>query len=272
MIDLVRRKPFRQQCLHLRHLGRFLLPLQGPELAPVASWFPEGKEKTAIGAEGGGQDLPAKALDGNVIALALEPGSVGNHFEGPNIPFAAQKEMVLVGTSQGGPRLKGERRRCIPAVLNGRQDVGGLACVERNPHLLRQPRVVEILAGGPNMGGISILVIHTPARVRTLGKINQALPFPLEIRVVIHCEEIAVVVEVEILAVPQTMGEDLEFAAVRITAQDTARMRIAHPLAFLRQDVGPAIAHAPVELAIICLQNAVKVVVAVPDVGGESMG
>jgi len=88
----------------------------------------------------------------------------------------------------------------------------------------------------------------------------------------VHCEKVAVVVEVEILAVPQTMGEHLEFAAIRIASQDTAGMRIAYPLAFLRQDVCPAIAHAPVELAVVSLQDAVEVVIPVPDVGREPMG
>ena len=38
----------------------------------------------------------------------------------------------------------------------------------------------------------------------------------------IHCEQIPVVVEVEILTVPEAMGEHLKFTAIRIASQDTA--------------------------------------------------
>ena len=41
---------------------------------------------------------------------------------------------------------------------------------------------------------------------------------------------------------------------------------------FFSQDIHTAIAHAPIELAVIALDNAVEVMIAVANVGGEAMG
>ena len=87
----------------------------------------------------------------------------------------------------------------------------------------------------------------------------------------IHGEKISVIVEIEILAISQAAGEDLEPAAVRIAAQDRAGVWIGKAFAFLRDDVEPAVAHAPVELAIVTAHDAVQVVISIADVIRKSM-
>ena len=49
-------------------------------------------------------------------------------------------------------------------------------------------------------------------------------------------------------------------------------MWVSHAPAVLSHDVETAIAHAPVNLAVVALHDAVKVVVAIAEVRGEAVG
>ena len=180
--------------------------------------------------------------------------------------------MIPVGAAQCRARLKRECGRGVPAVLNGRQEVRRLTLVKWNPHLLCQPWVIEVLPRSPNQGGVPILIIHAPSRVRTFRQIDKALPLPLEISVMVDGKDIAMVIKIEVLAVAQTTGKNLEPASVRVAAQDAARMRVTDTRPLFCQDIHTTIAHAPIELAVIALDNAVEVMIAVADVGGEAMG
>ena len=88
----------------------------------------------------------------------------------------------------------------------------------------------------------------------------------------IYGKDIAIIVKIEVLAVSEAIGKNLELASVWVATQDTAGMRVANSLPFFRQDIQTTISHAPIDLAVIALNDAVEVMIPVANVGSEAMG
>ena len=110
-----------------------------------------------------------------------------------------------------------------------------------------------------------------PARVAALGDVNETLALTGHVGVVVHAENVAEVVEGDLLHVAQAVGEDLEAAAVRFAAHDAAFVRVIPAFALLAHHVRAFVANAPVDAAIGADAWAVHVVSRVGDVHAETM-
>ena len=80
------------------------------------------------------------------------------------------------------------------------------------------------------------LPIKPPTRIAALGNVNKTLTFFTDIPVVVHREQVAVVVKSEFLDIAKADGEYLEIAAVPIAAQDAACVGVMQQLALLGAD------------------------------------
>ena len=87
----------------------------------------------------------------------------------------------------------------------------------------------------------------------------------------IYGKDISIIVKIEVLAITKAIGKNLELASVWVATQDAAGMRVANALPFFCKDIQTTISHAPIELAVIALNDAVEVVIPVSNVGSEAM-
>ena len=115
------------------------------------------------------------------------------------------------------------------------------------------------------------MVIATPARIGAFGNVDQAFFLTLKICIVIDRKQVSVVVKIEGLAVAQAAGKNFEISSIRIASQDRSGVGVSEALAFARDHISPSIAHAPVDLAVEPLHQAVQIVIAVADMVGEAV-
>ena len=114
---------------------------------------------------------------------------------------ACQEKVTVVFRSQSGPWIGLESGGAVLVEPERGGVPAGLSFVKRHVHLLVLPRVVAAAA---------VLPVRAPAEVGVLLDIDEALFFSREIGVVVDPEEIAVMVEGDLLNVALTMGEDFE--------------------------------------------------------------
>ena len=88
----------------------------------------------------------------------------------------------------------------------------------------------------------------------------------------IYGKDISIIIKIEVLAITKAIGKNLELASVWVATQDAAGMRVANSILFFCQDIQTTISHAPIELAVIALNDAVEVMIPVANVGSEAMG
>ena len=119
--------------------------------------------------------------------------------------------------------------------------------VPRLEELLVHPDVVAVVA---RVGVLAVLPVGAPAAVRSVGDVDDALALAVVVAVVVDADEVAVLVERELLQVPDARGEHLEAAAVQLGAQDGALARIGPALAALVDDVEADVADFPVEPSV----------------------
>ena len=139
------------------------------------------------------------------------------------------------------------------------------------PHLFSQPRIIKIIPCSSNKSRVPILIIHAPSRIRTFRKIYETLSLSWKISIMIYGKDIAIIVKIEVLAVTKAIGKNLELTSVWVATQDAAGMRVANSLPFFCQDIQTTISHAPIELAVIALNDAVEVMIPISNMGSEAM-
>src|SRR5688572_2265296 len=104
-----------------------------------------------------------------------------------------------------------------------------------------------------------MLIADAPAAVAALDDIDEALEVAL-VAVVVAREQVAVLVEHELLRIAQPARDELEVRAVGIRAEYRAFVRVRENLAFLALHVRPAVADRVVELAVVTDGEAVEIV------------
>ena len=240
------------------------LPVSVPAVDPVAD------VEAAVGAEVavGGQDAPDELvpvghLEGRPLRLDREGVDAAAAAAAAEI---AEEEVVR----RSAPAARW-RRGCkqnpdgpVVDVRQRRHDVGRLVRGGQVPELLGVERaaVAQVAA---------VLVADAPAAVAALDDVHQPAPVA-GVAVVVHGEEVAVLVEGQFLRVAQAGGDDLQVRAVRVAAQHRAAVRVEQMFALLGGHVEAAVADAEVELAVRPHAQAVQVVAEEGDVDAEAGG
>ncbi len=204
-----------------------------------------------------GQDRP----DEGMPIDQLEAGAPGLDGERPDsalpvdIGVVAQEEMIRITLGQAQPGIVDEARGTVGDLGDGRKDPGGLGLVLEVEEPLRHPRTPDIVAGQRLIG-------HRPARLTALDDVDEARRIAA-VPVVVAGEEVAVVVESELLGIAKSRGEDLEVAAVGIHTKYGAApgsdRRLEHAAALERQVVA-AVSDREVELPVGPPGKAVEIV------------
>ena len=122
------------------------------------------------------------------------------------------------------------------------------------------------------MPAFHVLVVTTPATVAAFHDVDHALALAGSVRVIVHAEDVAVLVECYLLEVAKTVREDLEAAPVRLAAQDAALVRLSHVSAVFGVNVHALVADGPVDPAIRADDEPVHVMPRIGDVMTEAMG
>ena len=125
-----------------------------------------------------------------------------------------EEEAILEMLGQARAGIVRQARRAVGEVGDRRHDVGRLAGVVRVPDLL----AVQRAAVG------QVLVGHPPAAVAPFDDVDPA-GLVAAVGVVVAGEEVAVVVERQLLRIAQAGGEHLQVRAIELAAQHRAGLR-----------------------------------------------
>ncbi len=191
---------------------------QSPSLHPVAHISAALDTKLHIG----GQDSPDEMLRLRQFKI----GTFGLEREGVDAAIGAtaakihQKEMILELIGQSGAREKGHARRTGGDVRDRGNDVGRLPLEMRIPKFLRVERSARV-------GAFHELIADAPAAVAAFHHVNPARLIAA-VGVVVAGEQVSVLIENQVLRITQAESEHFEFGAVRIAAEDAARVGFAH--------------------------------------------
>ena len=186
----------------------------------------------------------------------------------------AEKEVVVELRRQTGAGIVGETGGAVTNVRQRREQIRGCVRLGEMPESFAIPRTHLRLI----RAGFEPLPADAPAEVRTL---HDVMPAGLvaAIAVIVGGEEIAVIVERQLLRIAQSPSDDLEVAAVPIRTEDAARVgdqlrrEAGDRILDLREEirVRAAVGDGPVELAIGTEDKPVHVVSAKGDVDAEAV-
>ena len=170
--------------------------------------------------------------------------------------------MTAILCRQAGAGVVREARGTIGQVRNRRHNVRGLACEVRVPQLLGVP-------GATRDPTLQELVTDSPATVATFDHVHPT-GFVPAVGVVVAGEQVAVLVERQLLRVAQSVGEHFEFRAIGIAPQH--RTGVGHGQgSVFGFEVKPAVADAEVEPTIGAHPQAMEVVTEESDVHAEAV-
>src|SRR5438045_8715294 len=130
-----------------------------------------------------------------------------------------EEEMIPVSSGHTSTGKISNSGRAAGDVSDGWNDVGRLAFEWWVPQPFRVERA-------PRIGVLHKLISHAPTIVAAVDKIYPA-GLVAAVRVVIAGEQIAMLIEDQVLRVAQTVSEHLEFGAVRIAAENAPGIRLA---------------------------------------------
>ena len=157
---------------------------------------------------------------------------------------ARHEEVVLPGVREGGAGVVDHARRTGVPVLDRREHVRGLVLGARLEERLAHPDVVAVVL---RVGVLAVLPVRPPAAVGAVGQVDEAFLLAGVVAVVVDRDQVAAVVERELLQVADAGGEDLEVRAVEFRPHHRALVRHAPRLAGLVHHVQADVADLPVE-------------------------
>ena len=196
-----------------------------------------------------GQD----AAEHDLVVLEREPGAVFLQLEavdagtGRRAGKARDEEVVLPLVGERRARVVDHARRTAVVRRHRRHDVRRLAGKARLEHLLVHPDVVAVVL---RVGVLAVLPVRAPAAVGSVRDVDEPLGLALMVAVVVDADQVAVLVERELLQVADAGREDLEVRAVRLGAHDRALIRIGPALAGLVGHVEADVPDLPVDPAV----------------------
>ena len=118
--------------------------------------------------------------------------------------------MIPVGLAQGCAGIVDQASWADRIIRQRRCDVGGLVRMSRHPQVLVHPRIVVRLPGNGIPTRVPKLPVQPPARIAALGNVDEALPLLPQVAIVVHGEEVAIVIKGDFLRVAQARGIDLK--------------------------------------------------------------
>ena len=130
----------------------------------------------------------------------------------------------------------------------------------RQPHVLFHPAALDGL----------ILMLITPAGIGAFQQIHQAFTLLRLVAVVVYADDVAEVVEGDLLGVADAVGVDFEVRPIGFAAQYGSAMREIELSAFLARDVAALVSHGPINAAVRAEAQAVHVMTGVGDVPTEA--
>ena len=149
-----------------------------------------------------------------------------------------EEEMAAIFLVEARSRIVGQPRRAIRHVRNRRHDVRRLTGMSRVPKLLTIPWATVL----------KVLVVHPPPRVGVLREVHPPR-LVAAVRVVVAGEQIAEVIECQLLRIAESGAEDLQLGAVQLTAKD--RPLIGHvQLALLGRNRETAIPNGEIKPSV----------------------
>ena len=126
--------------------------------------------------------------------------------------------------------------------------------------MLVHPRVVVGLSGDGIPTRVAKLPIQSPTGIAALGDVDEAFPLLPQVAIVVHGEEVAVVIEGDFLRIAQAGGIDLQIRSVGVHPQDAAGVRVPKDSAFAIGDREPVVAAGEVEFPVGPHDESVQVV------------
>ena len=213
----------------------------GPIKAAVGAEFHVGRERAAEEALGGVHGVGG-AVGFQFIGEDAGAGDVAD--EGGDKKSAAER---LV---EAGAGVVSDAGGAVLEVGERREVVGGLAGKAGEPDALAVPRA------GVAHGGV--LVADAPAGIAALDDVDKAFHVAV-VAVVVAGEEIADLVEEQVLGIAQAGGEEFDVGAVEVAAENGAVIRGGEG-AGGRGHVRAAVADAVVEFAVGADDEAVHIV------------
>ncbi len=234
-----------------RGRGRRVELPDAPLVLRVPARDPVGEVERAVGTDlhADGQD----AAEHDLVVLEREPGAVFLQLEtvdagaGGRAGKARDEEVVLPLVGERRARVVDHARRTAVVRRHRRHDVRRLAGEARLEHLLVHPDVVAVVL---RVGVLAVLPVRAPAAVGSVRDVDETLGLALMIAVVVDADQVAVLVEGELLQVADAGREDLEVRAVGLRAHDRALIRIGPALAGLVDDVESDVSDLPVDPAV----------------------
>ena len=172
---------------------------------------------------------------------------------------------VAVGHSRAG--VVCQPRGAIAQVQQRRDDAGGL---HRSCVVVLAVRVPDVFAV-PGAAITQVLVVHSPTRIAAFHDIDPA-GFVSAIGVVIPREEIAVIVEGQLLRIAKSMGKDFEVASIEIATEHRTRIGPRQQFALFVCDMIAPVSDAEVNPPVRPHLQAVHVVSTERDTYSETIG
>ena len=174
-------------------------------------------------------------------------GFEGGHFLHRKL---AQEKRALVTIVQCRAGVVFEATRADGEFTYRRRDVAGLSGPVRKPKFLVDPRTIfrRLRSAGP--AAFFELPIQSPAGIAALSDIDEPFAFLADVTIVIYREQIAELVECQLLYVAQTCGKHLEVAAIPIAAQHTASVRVVQEATLACSHREAVVANGKIEFAI----------------------
>ncbi len=174
----------------------------------------------------------------------------------------AHEEVIVVPGVETEARVVHQARRTVADVGHRSQHPGRSVLVGRLPDPLLHP-------GAADVDTVQRLVLHAPSGLATFGHMHQS-GFVARVGVVVAGEQRTVVVECDLLGVPQSGVEHLEIRTVRLAAEHRSGSRVADPHPLTVHDVVSAITDGPVQPSVRPPGQTVHVVPAQRDPDAES--
>ena len=224
------RVPFQsvsKQPLHLASLRRSagLRIIQHPDgsfAVRVPHPIPITDKERSIRAKG--QTTGHHACQNRSLIHHFETGPASTRLEGSHLFHGKlnEEEMIPVGLAQGCAGIVDQASWADRIIRQRRCDVSGLVGMGRHPQVLVHPRVVVGLPGDGIPTRVAKLPVQPPARIAALGNVDEALPLLPQVAIVVHGEEVAIVIEGDFLRVAQACGIDLQIRSVGVHSQNTS--------------------------------------------------
>ncbi len=184
-------------------------------------------------------------------------------------PKLHQEKLVLPFRTQRRAGIVNHARGAVVEILDGWNEVGGLPFLTRLEHLLVHPDFIVVVFG---VGVLAVLPVGAPARVGAVHDVHQPLAFARMVAVVVGTDEVAVLVEHELVGVAQARSKYFKISSVWVRPDDYALVGIAVFVPLHVGKISSDVADTPVNPPVGAFHRARHTMTAEADVDAEAVG